>query len=171
MYKRQELHETGLAGNADLWGVDVVYKYDGNGADGQGDFQFQAEYLRSIQDMSVRASAHPEQIGSGRTYTTDGLYAQATYGFLPRWKAGVRYDVLGLTNEVTGGERASFGSSDRWTADIIWSLSEFSQLRAQYAYNDILVGENDDGGEARERFGAFYLQFLMSLGSHGSHQF
>ncbi len=114
----------------------------------------------------MRSSAHPEQIGSGRTFTTDGLYAQATYGFLPKWKAGLRYDVLGLTNEVSGGRSASFGSSDRWTADITWNLSEFSQLRAQYAYNDILVAEDE-----RERFNAFYLQFLVSLGSHGAHEF
>jgi len=162
----ETLHETGLAGDADLWGLDLVYKYDAPGAYGQGDLTFQTEYLRSIKDMRVRSSAHPEQIGSSRTYTTDGLYAQATYGFLPKWKAGLRYDVLGLTNKVTGGRSEDFGSSDRWTADVTWSLSEFSQLRAQYAYNDILVSEDE-----RERFNAFYLQFLVSLGSHGAHEF
>ena len=162
----EELHETGLAGDADLWGVDVVYKYDGGGAHGQGDLKLQAEYLRSIQDLTVRASAHPEQLGNKRTYTTDGLYAQAVYGFAPKWKAGLRYDVLGLTNEVSGAVDDSFGSSDRWTLDVTWSPSEFSQLRAQYAWNDILV----EPGE-RESFGAFYLQFLMSLGSHGAHAF
>ncbi len=162
----EELHETGLAGNADLWGLDLVYKYDGAGAHGQGDITFQAEYLRSLSYMKVRSSAHPEQIGSSRNYTTDGLYAQATYGFLPKWKAGLRYDVLGLTNKVTGAVNEGFGSSDRWTADITWTLSEFSKLRAQYAYNDILVTEDE-----RERFNAFYMQFLMSLGSHGAHKF
>jgi hypothetical protein len=162
----EELHETGLAGNAALWGIDLVYKYDAPGAYGQGDITFQTEYLRSTSDMRVRSSAHPEQIGSARDFTTDGLYAQATYGFLPRWKAGLRYDVLGLTNEVSGGPNEDFGSSDRWTVDVTWNLSEFSQLRAQYAYNDILV-EPDE----RERFNAFYLQFLMSLGSHEAHEF
>jgi|GEM_PF-153866 len=163
----EELHETGLAGNADLWGLDLVYKYDAPKAYGQGDIVFQTEYLRSISDMKIRSSAHPEQIGTSRKYTTDGLYAQATYGFLPRWKAGLRYDVLGLTNKVSGGGRSEgFGSSDRWTLDVTWSLSEFSQLRAQYAYNDILVTENE-----REQFNAFYMQFLVSLGSHGAHKF
>ncbi|MGD9408952.1 MAG: TonB-dependent receptor [Thiohalocapsa sp.] len=166
----EELHETGLAGDADLWGIDLVYKYDAPGAYGQGDFTFQSEYLRSSKDLTIRSSAHPERIGSNRTYTTDGLYAQATYGFLPKWKAGLRYDILGLTNKVSGGRSESFGSSDRWTANVTWNLSEFSQLRAQYAYNDILVGE-DEHGEEREQFSAFYLQFLMSLGSHGAHEF
>ena len=160
------LHETGLAGDADLWGIDLVYKYDGGGAHGKGDVKFQSEYLRSIKDLDVRASAHEEALGSSRKYTTDGLYAQAIYGFAPKWTAGLRYDVLGLTNKVSGGVNESFGASDRWTLDVSWSLSEFSRLRAQYAYNDILV----EPGE-RERFNAFYLQFLMSLGSHGSHGF
>lgn len=162
----EELHATGLAGNADLWGVDLVYKYDATGAYGQGDLTFQSEYLRSIKDMTVRSSAHPEQIGSAQKYTTDGLYAQATYGFLPKWKAGLRYDVLGLTNKVSGRGGEDFGSSDRWTLDVSWTLSEYSKLRAQYAYNDILVAPDE-----RERFSAFYVQFLMSLGSHGAHQF
>lgn len=164
LHAEPEIHRTGLEGDASLWGLDLVYKYDGGGADGKGDFKFQTEYLRSTKDMKIRSSAHPEQIGAGRTFVTDGLYAQALYGFAPKWKAGLRYDVLGLTNEIEDGE--SFGSSERWTLDLTWSLSEFSQLRAQYARSDILVAENE-----RERFDAFYLQFLMSLGSHGAHSF
>jgi hypothetical protein len=74
--------------------------------------------------------------------------------------------VLGLTNEMSGAGEADYGSSDRWTLGLTWSLSEFSQLRAQYARNNILVAENE-----QERFDAFYLQFLMSLGSHGAHSF
>ncbi len=161
-----DLHRAGLAGDADLWGLDLVYKYDGGGSYGRGDFKFQSEYLRSIKDLSVRYSDHPEQIGSQRKFTTDGLYAQATYGIAPRWKAGLRYDVLGLTNKVTGGKDDSFGSSDRWTLDLTWNLTEFSTLRAQYAYNDLLVSPDE-----RERFNAFYLQFLVSMGSHGAHAF
>ena len=162
-----EYHENGLDGHAALWGLDLVYKYDGDGAQGHGDFKFQTEYLRAIKDLEIGSSPHPEAIGAGRTFTTDGLYAQAVYGFAPRWTAGLRYDVLGLTNEVSGGAAdQGFGSSDRWTLDVSWNLSEFSRLRAQYARNDILV----EPGE-RERFDAFYLQFIVSMGSHGAHTF
>lgn len=162
-----EIHRNGLAGDAQLWGVDLVYKYDGGGAYGHKSFKLQSEYLRSIKDMKITSSAHPEVVGSRRTFTTDGLYAQAIYGFAPKWTAGLRYDVLGITNEVSGGgENASFGSSDRWTFDVTWNLSEFSRLRAQYAHNDILEAPGE-----RERFDAFYLQFLMSMGSHGAHAF
>jgi hypothetical protein len=161
-----EVHRNGMAGDADLWGVDLVYKYDGGGAYGHKDFRFQTEYLRSIKDLKSKSSDHPEAIGSSRKLTTDGLYAQAVYGFAPRWTAGARYDVLGLTNEVSGGRSADFGSSDRWTIDVTWNLTEFSRLRAQYAHNNILETANE-----RERFDAFYLQFLVSLGSHGAHAF
>lgn len=161
-----EIHRNGLAGDAQLWGVDLVYKYDGGGAYGHKSFKLQSEYLRSIKDMRITSSAHPEVVGSRRTFTTDGLYAQAIYGFAPKWTAGLRYDVLGITNEVSGGENASFGSSDRWTFDVTWNLSEFSRLRAQYAHNDILVAPGE-----RDRFDAFYLQFLVSMGSHGAHAF
>jgi len=160
------VHTNGLDGDADLWGLDVVYKYDGRGDYGHRDFRFQAEYLRAIKDLKVKSSAHPEAIGSSRKFTTDGLYAQAIYGFAPKWTAGVRYDVLGLTNEVSGGKRADFGSSDRWSFDVTWNLTEFSRLRAQYNHSNILVTENE-----RERFDTFWLQFIMSLGAHGAHSF
>ncbi len=169
---------SGLEGDADLWGVDLVYKYDSDAPYGKGDLKLQTEYLRSIKDTRVRSASLIDEetgevlgsatglIGSTRKFTTDGLYAQAIYGFAPKWTAGLRYDVLGLTNEVSGGVSADFGSSDRWTLDLTWNFSEFSRLRAQYARNDILVTENE-----RERFDAFYLQFLMSLGAHGAHAF
>jgi hypothetical protein len=159
-------HRLGFEGSASLWGLDLVYKRDGTGAHGQGDFKFQTEYLRAIRDLDLRASPEPEAIGQGRTFTTDGLYAQALYGIAPKWQLGLRYDVLGLTNEMSGSGGADYGSSERWTADLTWNLSEFSKLRAQYAYNDILVSEHE-----RERFNAFYLQFLVSMGSHGAHDF
>lgn len=173
-----QLLRSGLEGSADLWGIDLVYKYAGDGPHGRGDVKLQAEYLRSISETEVRSAdvvdestgevvdTHPELIGSDRTGTTDGLYAQAVYGFAPKWTAGLRYDVLGLTNELSGAVDESFGSSDRWTLDLTWNLSEFSRLRAQYARNDILVALGE-----RERFDAFYLQFVMSLGAHGAHGF
>lgn len=172
------LLESGLEGDADLWGVDLVYKYDADAAYGEGDFKLQAEYLRSIKDLKIRSAnildeetgevlgTDADLIGATHKLTTDGLYVQTLYGFAPRWSLGLRYDVLGLTNKVSGGEGADFGSSDRWTLNLTWDLSEFSRLRAQYAHNDILVSENE-----RERFDAFYLQFLMSLGTHGAHTF
>ena len=85
----------------------------------------QTEYLYQRNDFDVRGVSDPVAeplIGSKRKATTDGLYLQGTYGFLPRWQAGLRYDVLGLTNKASNGERESFGDSDRWTAAVTWSI-------------------------------------------------
>jgi hypothetical protein len=157
---RIAIQDLGLAGTRDVWGLELVYKYQGDGIHGRGDFKIETEYLRSIKHLDIRYSPDPELLGLRPTITTDGLYAQALYGFAPRWTAGVRYDVLGLTNQVSGGPvGATFGTSDRWTFDVTWNFWKTSKLRAQYAWNDILVAPGQ-----REHFDAFYLQLLVELG-------
>jgi hypothetical protein len=154
------IQDLGLAGSRKIWGLELVYKYQGGGVHGHGNFKLQTEYLRSIKHLDIRYSPDPELLGLRPTMTTDGLYAQALYGFAPRWTAGVRYDVLGLTNQVSGGPvGASFGASNRWTLDVTWNFWKTSKLRAQYAWNDILVTPDQ-----REHFDAFYLQLLVELG-------
>jgi hypothetical protein len=157
---RTAIQELGLAGTRDVWGLELVYKYQSGGIHGRGDFKIETEYLRSIKHLDIRYSPDPALIGLRPTFTTDGLYAQALYGFAPRWTAGVRYDVLGLTNQVSGGQaEATFGASNRWTFDVTWNFWKTSKLRAQYAWNDILVAPGQ-----REHFDAFYLQLLVELG-------
>jgi hypothetical protein len=154
------IRDLGLAGSREIWGLELVYQYQGGGVHGHGNFKFQTEYLRSIKHLDIRYSPDPTLIGLRPTFTTDGLYAQALYGFAPHWTAGVRYDVLGLTNQVSGGPvGASFGASNRWTFDVTWNFWKTSKLRAQYAWNDILVTPDQ-----REHFDAFYLQLLVELG-------
>jgi outer membrane receptor protein involved in Fe transport len=168
--QHQEIHgedplELGLEGSADLWGLDVVYKYDNAAAYGYRDLSIQAEYLRSIKDMTVRGG-DPGIIGESLELTTDGLYMQGTFGFAQRWQAGLRYDVLGLTNKVSGVTINNFESSERWTTALTWTPTEFSRFRLQYSRNDLVLQSG-----TREEFDAFWLQFLMSLGAHGAHDF
>jgi hypothetical protein len=155
--------EEGLEGDADLWGLDAVYKYDSGRAYGHGDLKLQTEYLRSVKDLEVR-SGEPDEIGGQEKFTTDGLYVQGMYGILPRWQVGLRYDTLGLTNEVSGGDK--FDSSDRWTVALSWVPTEFSLLRLQFERADIAL---EEGGS--ESFNTFWLQFLVSMGAHGAHKF
>ncbi len=168
--QHQEIHEaplfeTGLEGDAELWGIDVVYKYDNASAYGYRDFNLQAEYLRSTKDLFVRGG-NPAEIGNARELTTDGMYIQGIYGLAPRWQFGFRYDTLGRTNEITGDIRESLGSSDRWTSVLTWTPTEFSRLRLQYSKSDILT---IDGG--REKFDTLWLQWILSMGTHGAHSF
>jgi hypothetical protein len=94
------------------------------------------------------------------------MYIQGIYGVAPRWQFGLRYDTLGRTNEITGDIRESFGASDRWTSVLTWTPTEFSRLRLQYSRSDILT---IDG--VSESFDTIWLQWLLSMGTHGAHRF
>ena len=64
---------------------------------------------------------------------------------------------MALSPEVTGDIRASLDASDRWTAALTWTPTEFSRLRMQYSYNDILTA----AGTA-ETFNTVWLQFVLA---------
>jgi hypothetical protein len=173
--QHQEIHgdpEDGdvhsLEGDGWMWGLDAVYKYDAGGAYGKGDFRLAAEYVWQRKDLDVLFhQARPAAIGAERKFTQDGLYVQGVYGFAPRWDVGLRYDVVGLTNKLESGGNTlrEWDESDRWTAALSWSPTEFSKIRLQYAKADITIdGESHD-------FDYFYLQYLLSFGSHGAHKF
>jgi len=163
-HNRQHQEEALAAeGDANLWGLDFIYKYDNPAPWGQRDLTLQAEYLWTRKDLLVRSG---DDAGADVDLTTDGYYLQGVYGLAPRWQMGLRYDVLGATNQIRGATRLDFDQSDRWTVVLTWVPSEFSLFRFQYASSDILV----EPGE-REQFDAFWLQFLLSLGTHGQHRF
>ena len=150
-------------GDSDLWGLDLVYKYDNPAGWGHRDLKLQAEYLWTGKDLVVKSGG---AAGSPLDLSTDGYYLQGVYGVAPRWQMGLRYDALGTTNKIRGAARMDFDESDRWTLVLTWVPSEFSLFRLQYASSDILV----EPGE-HEKFDAFWLQFLLSLGTHGQHKF
>lgn len=157
-----------LEGDAWMWGLDAVYKYDAAGAYGKGDIKLQGEYLWQSKDLNVLYhQANPAAIGAERTFTQDGLYLQGLYGFAPRWQAGLRYDVVGLTNELASGGATlrEWDDSSRWTAALTWTPTEYSRFRLQYAQADLTI----DG--AAEDVDYLYLQYILSLGSHGAHKF
>lgn len=157
-----------LEGDAWMWGLAAVYKYDSGGAYGKGDFKLQGEYLWQRKDLNVAYhQALPAVVGDQRKFTEDGFYLQGLYGIAPRWTAGLRYDAVGLTNKLESGGTTlkEWDSSDRWTAALTWMPTEYSALRLQYAKADMTVGG------VSEDFDYFYLQYMMSLGSHGAHKF
>jgi hypothetical protein len=173
--QHQEIHgdpEDGdlhtLKGDAWMWGLDAVYKYAGGGAYGEGDFKLQGEYLWQRKDLDVQFhQANPAVIGAERKFTEDGLYLQGLYGFAPRWQVGLRYDAVGLTNklESSGSKLSDWDDSNRWTAALTWTPTEYSQMRLQYAKADISIDDESND------FDYVYLQYLMSMGSHGAHKF
>lgn len=106
-------------------------------------------------------------MGAQRKFTEDGFYLQGIYGFVPRWQAGLRYDSVGMTNQLEsgGGILKERDDSDRWTAALTWKPTEYSLLRLQYSTADIAIdGRSND-------LDYWYLQYQMSLGAHGAHKF
>ncbi|MBZ2190175.1 TonB-dependent receptor [Alcanivorax sp. JB21] len=177
-FQRQEEHSSGrvenVDGNAWFAGVDAVYKYDAGGQQGHGNWVIQGEYyFREVEadyaNIDGGGVLLDEFFSRSRQ---DGLYVQAVYGVAPRWNAGLRAEAVGLKNkslEANGARNnfESFDTSYRYAAQVSFAPTEFSRLRAQVNYNDFA---HDDGDHAHDAW-EFMLQYNVSLGAHGAHQF
>jgi len=157
-----------LAGKSWLLGTDWVYQYDSAKPQGQGDLHIQAEYLYQVKDLALMYHAsQPELVGTQRQFSQDGFYLQAVYGLAPRIEAGLRYDVVGLTNELEGpnGTLKDWDASQRWGLMLAFRPTEYSVLRAQFSRADFSIEDNS------EEVNQFWLQYQLSLGVHGAHTF
>lgn len=173
--KHQEEHdgdENGVAdhwldGDSSFWGGDVVYKYNAPRPYGQGDIVLQAEYFYRKKDLTLVAhDLAPGYVGKKRVDEQDGYYVQAIYGFLPRWRAGVRWEKVGLTNEseLPNGTRENFDDSYRISAMVDFTPSEFSRIRLQTNYGSY---QTEDGAEDVTEV---FVQWMVSIGAHGAHK-
>lgn len=156
-----------LEGKGNVWGSDLVYKYDAGSYGGVGNLKLVAEYLREKKDMHIAFHEDGALVGQPRKFTQDGFLVQATYGFAPYWQAGLRYDATGLTNKIEGasGVLSDMDKSDRWTAAVTHNLTEFSLFRLQASRARLWV----EGAE--EKVNQVFLQYQHSLGAHGAHSF
>lgn len=166
--------------DGDAWfaGVDWVHKHEAGGYQGHRNWSLQAEYYYRLQDFDLRVTPREGPTHSAQAFDgawknrQDGVYLQGVYGIAPRWQVGARYDGIGFTNRV--GEHSP-GASHRYTTMLSFAPTEFTRLRMQYAYGDILtadvsnlVGINET---EREGFHQFFLQFIVGLGAHSAHAF
>ena len=155
-------------GHSRFLGTDFVYKYDAPYAYGKGDVTVQGEYIYREKDLNLKASqSSPALVGNSRLDQQDGLYLQGTYGFAPRWRAGLRWDHVGLTNRSRLPDRTTqrFGETHRLSAMVDFSPTEFSRLRLQVNRGEYFV----DGD--REDVYQVFFQALFTLGAHGAHKF
>jgi hypothetical protein len=147
---------SGFTGNSDLTILDFVWKWAPGGNTTVRNFKVQGEYIRRSEDGSY----------DGIPYKGDqsGWYLQGAWQFRPLWRVGLRYDtadpdsgplLAGTLIEDPGR------SASRISAMIDYSPSEFSRLRLQYT-NDRVTTETEN---------QWYLQYIMSMGAHGAHQF
>lgn len=172
----QEAHDGNEDGNSDhwldgdsmFWGADCVYKYDSPQPHCKGDLTLQAEYFNRRKDLEMIANdLNPALVGNDRIDDQDGYYLQAVYGLFERWRGGLRWEQVGLINstELPDGSKEDFGSSYRAGVMLDFTPSEFSRLRVQVNHGSY---ETADG---REPVTEFFLQWMISLGTHGAHKF
>ncbi len=156
-------------GDSDVTALDVVWKWapDGNYADRNLKLQF--EYFKRDEDGSVELenSGPPLETTTYKGEQT-GWYAQAVYQFMPQWRVGVRYDQLEADN--AGSDADVLGEAgldneghdpERTSIMIDYAHSEFSLVRLQFNQDDSYENSDDQ----------IFLQYVMSLGAHGAHQF
>jgi hypothetical protein len=161
-----------FSGESRLWIVDAVFKWAPQGNPTVTNLKLQAEYFRRKESGSL---TFDESFTDAYSSRQSGWYAQAVYQFMPRWRAGYRYDHLShgtVTNAIVesgaGPSAADFGAlmadhdPTRHTAMVDFSPSEFSRLRLQYASDRSRVGVTDH---------QLLLQYSVSLGAHGAHPF
>ena len=94
----------------------------------------------------------------------DGWYLQGVWQFRQNWRIAYRHDAVDSDNGplFSGTLLEDPGrSSVRDTFMIDWSPSEFSRLRMQYVDDRVL----------RQSGSQFLLQYIVSAGAHGSHEF
>lgn len=166
--------EPTFEGDSQLSAIDLVWKSQLSGG---RSLILQGEYFFRDEDGQVTVSEDAGDALFNYDGKQSGWYAQSIFQFAPQWRAGIRYDRMTADNDLamvsnaTGEsnddifEESGFESSshdpDRWTAMLDWSPSEFSRVRLQYARDNSRT-ESDN---------QFMLQYIMTLGAHGAHQY
>lgn len=152
-------------GDGSVVGLDLVWKWAENGNPRQRNVVVQAELLMREEQGQLAVAGELPVGASAYDLSQTGVYLQGVYQFVPRWRAGLRYDRISADNGALagslGGLLDSADDPSRWSAMVDYSHSEFSRLRLQFSSLDL------DGSRESQVF----LQYIMSLGAHGSHQF
>jgi hypothetical protein len=162
-----------FTGTSHTWMVDGTLKWAPHGDPTHHQFKLQGEWMHRTEDGRLAFDLTGRNLEGGYHSAQSGWYVQAVYGFVQRWRTGLRYDSMhsgtpniGLVDTgvlpLSAFPALESASPDRVTFMIDWSLSEFSRLRAQYAW---------DEARLRERDRQFLLQYIMSIGAHGAHKF
>lgn len=137
--------------------ADFVWKWSPNGNPVNTNFKLQGEYLRRAENGAFNSTSYDA--------AQHGAYLQGIYQFMPRWRVGVRHDWLAADypgSAFTGTTLDTLGHTPkRDSAMVDFSNSEFSRFRLQYNRDQSQPMTDNE----------WYLQYIMSIGAHGAHQF
>ena len=170
--------DSDFTGDSDLYIADLVYRWAPNGNPRQRNLKLQTEYFYRKEDGDVTVTDNTNSALVDYDGDQKGWYAQAVYQFMPHWRAGLRYDWLNADNHLKVTNPGGFTDPNdiiaatgldkqghdpqRWSLMVDWSPSEFSRIRAQYDRDESRPQGTDH---------QLFLQYIMSLGSHGAHEF
>lgn len=157
-----------FTGDSEMFGVDFVWKWSPDGNYKQRNFVLSAEYLRREESGALEVVFPPATAPEAGAYsgTQHGYYVQAVYQWMPQWRFGVRYDRLAADNAVSGlsapiGLADDAHAPDRIALMVDFSHTEFSRFRLQLA-------RDNSGPVAVDQA---VLQYIVSMGPHGAHQY
>jgi hypothetical protein len=163
-----------FSGRSRVWILDGVLKWSPDGNSTVTNFKLQGEYFRAAQNGDFTFDRDGAGLTDILSTSQSGWYAQGVYQFMPRWRAGYRYDALhrgsvniGLVANGAGPTLADFPTlarhdPTRHTAMLEFDPTEFSRFRLQYAADKSRIGVTDH---------QLVLQYIYSLGPHGAHKF
>jgi len=157
-----------FSGNSRTAGVDFVWKYSPDGNTANRYLKIQGEYFQRKESGVLTYDTALTNVTDSFANTQSGWYLQTVYQFMPHWRTGLRYDRLDPGSAQIGASNAGNVISNyafnptRTSLMLDYSPSEFSRLRLQLAHDNSRLGLPDN---------QFFVQYIMSLGAHGAHQY
>lgn len=155
-----------FSGRSNLWLADFVWKWAPEGNAARTYWQLQGEYFRRRETGDLTYDTETTALRDAYRSTQSGWYAQGVFQFLPQWRVGVRHDQLDSGSVDYGLNNATLTRPDyapsKNSLMFDYKPSEFSRFRLQLAQDQSRQGVTDR---------QIFLQYQMSLGAHGAHQF
>lgn len=142
---------TGRDNRTDIYGTDLYLKYRPITHGSYTVLSLDLEWL-------VRRRQVP-----GNVQMDHGMYAYLLWKFAKRWAVAGRYELVSGVDQNDALDPTWTHTRHRWSANLTFWPTEFSRLRAQYAYD--LPGWRDAG------YHAAFLAMEFAVGAHGAHKF
>jgi hypothetical protein len=137
--------------------ADAVYKWAPGG-------NFVDRYLKLQGEFFLRREQGAFN-GAHESGWQNGFYVQGVYQFMPQWRFGLRYDQVhanSLGPGFAGTTLDNLGATPRrYSSMIDYSTSEFGRFRVQYNLDQSRPQTDNE----------FILQYIVSIGAHGAHQY
>ena len=152
-------------GDTDITNLSLVYKWAPNGNFRQENLTLISEFMYLHDDGNISHGSDEFANYDGKQY---GGYLEGIYQFNPQWRSGLRYDWLGSKHRASDDELLADAGLEggrshpqRTSAMVEYLPSEFSRIRAQINHDQ---SYSDDDWQ-------MILQYTVSLGAHGAHQY